>query len=77
MLSQLTPVHLTEYYANALESGRRDGKWGLSALSVKHHHRLLSEALSYGVRLEMLVRNPALGVKPPRSSPGGGCTDSG
>ena len=67
MLSQLTPAHLSEYYSKALKSGRRDGKGGLAVLSVKHHHRLLSEALSYAVQMEMLVRNPALVVKQPKT----------
>ena len=31
------------------------------------HHRLLSEALSYGVRMDLVARNSALVVKPPKA----------
>ena len=45
----LQPHHIQKYYAEALESGRRDGKGGLSAQTVHHHHRVLYGALRYGV----------------------------
>jgi integrase len=45
-------------YAKALESGRRDGKGGLSARTVHHMHRTLSKALKQAVKWRMLVRNP-------------------
>lgn len=65
-LSQLQPAQVQQYYAKALESGRSDGKGGLSARTVKHHHRLLSEALVYAVRMNRVVRNVAQAVVPPR-----------
>jgi integrase len=49
-----------------LESGRRDGKGGLSAQTVKHHHRVLHEALKYAVKHGILIRNVAEAVDPPR-----------
>jgi len=65
-LYQLQPQHLEKYYANALLNGRLDGKGGLSARTVLHHHRLLSEALSHAVKQGVLVRNVAEVVVAPR-----------
>ena len=62
----LQPQQIQKYYAEALESGRRDGKGGLSALTVKKHHRILFEALRHGVRQGIILRNPAEAVSPPR-----------
>lgn len=44
-LAKLAPVHVQSYYADALASGRRDGKGGLSAQTVRHHDRVLNVAL--------------------------------
>ena len=67
-LSRLQPAHLQEYYAKALAHGRRDGKGGLSARTVQHHHRVLSEALSHAVKWGLLARNVATAVDPPKPS---------
>ena len=64
-LLALQPHHIQKYYAEALDSGRRNGKGGLSALTVHKHHRILYESLRYGVRQGILVRNPAEAVTPP------------
>ena len=56
---------ISQAYAKALESGRRDGKGGLSPLTVKYMHRILRHALQQAVRWQLLVRNPADAVKPP------------
>jgi len=64
-LLALRPEHIQRYYSKALESGRRDGKGGLSALAVHKHHRVLYEALKYGVKHGILVRNVAEAVDPP------------
>lgn len=65
-LSVLQPQHIQKYYADALESGRRDGKGGLSAQTVHHHHRVLYEGLRHGIKHGILVRNVAEAVDPPR-----------
>ena len=62
----LQPHHIQKYYAQALETGRRDGKGGLSAQTVHHHHRVLYEALKYGVKHGILIRNVAEAVDAPR-----------
>jgi integrase len=64
-LLALQPHHIQKYYAQALETGRRDDKGGLSALTIHKHHRILYESLRYGVRQGILVRNPAEAVTPP------------
>lgn len=65
LLSKLTPLHVQQYYATAIQSGRLDGKGGLSAQTVLHHHRILRESLHQAVRWQILVRNPADAVEPP------------
>jgi integrase len=40
---------------------------GLSARTVLHHHRLLRQALQQAVRWQMIYRNPADAVRPPRA----------
>ena len=65
LLTKLRPTMISQAYAKALESGRRDGKGGLSPLTVKYMHRILRHALQQAVRWQLLVRNPADAVKPP------------
>lgn len=65
-LSALQPQHIQRYYAEALASGRRDGKGGLSPRTVHHHHRVLYGALRHAVKHGIIVRNPAEAVDPPR-----------
>ena len=65
-LTSLQPVHIQDYYARMQVSGRRDGKGGLSAQTVKHHHRVLYEALKYAVKHNLIIRNVAEAVDPPR-----------
>ena len=56
-LGRLNAAHVQEYYAKALRDGRIDGKGGLSSQTVKHHHRILAEALNFAVRWNLLPRN--------------------
>lgn len=66
-LSKLQPLHIQAYYTRALKEGRLDGReGGLSAQTILHHHRLLHEALGQAVRWQLLSRNPADAVEPPR-----------
>jgi integrase len=59
LLSKLQPIDISEAYATALESGRRDGKGGLSPRTVHHMHRVLFSALDQAERWKLIVRNPA------------------
>ena len=65
-LTKLQPAHISAAYAKALTSGHRKGRGGLSARSVTHMHRILRQALQQAVQWQMLVRNPANLVKPPK-----------
>ncbi len=68
-LAELKPQQIQRYYSRALESGRRDGKGGLSSSTVHKHHVILFQALKYGVKHSILARNPAEAVDPPPSRP--------
>ena len=67
-LERLRPLHIQSYYDEALRTGRKDGKGGLSAQTVLHHHRVLHGALRQALRWQMIARNPAEAVEPPRPS---------
>ena len=66
VLSELKPAHLQRYYAKALKEGRRDGRGGLAARTVGHHHTVLKEALSHAIKWELIYRNVGDAVDPPR-----------
>ncbi len=66
-LSKLKPVQIAAAYSQALVDGRRDDKaGGLSPRTVGHMHRVLKRALSQAVRWDLIVRNPADAVDPPK-----------
>ena len=67
LLTQLKPQALQKYYSEKLAHGRRDGKGGLSAKSVRHHHMTLHCALETAVKWGLLQRNPADAVQPPHA----------
>lgn len=58
-LSQLKPEHLQRYYADKLDKG-------LSAQTIRHHHTLLHKALQTAIEWNLIIRNVADAVKPPR-----------
>lgn len=63
----LRPSHLRKLYAKKLISGRADGKaGGLSARSVKYIHTIMLLALGHAVQDEIVSRNVAELVDPPR-----------
>ena len=66
-LTKLRPAVISQAYAKALTSGRRDGKGGLSPRTVQYMHRILRQALQQAVRWQVLARNPADAVKPPKA----------
>lgn len=66
MLTKLQPVQISTAYSDALTSGRRNGKGGLSARTVHHMHRILKQSLRQAVRWQLLARNPADAVDPPK-----------
>jgi integrase len=66
-LAKLHPLHIQDCYSEKLEHGRKDGKGGLSPQTVVHLHRVLRTALNQAVKWQMLARNPADAVEPPRA----------
>jgi integrase len=69
LLQKLQPIHIKAHYSATLRSGRikpGGNGAGLSAQTVLHHHRVLSTALKAAVKLQILMRNPAEAVDPPR-----------
>jgi integrase len=65
-LTKLQPAHISAAYSKALTSGRRDGTGGLSPHTVRHMHRVLRQALQQALQWQLLARNPADAVKPPK-----------
>jgi integrase-like protein len=65
-LSKLRPAQISAAYAKALASGRRDGKGGLAPTTVVYMHRLIKQSLGQAVRWELLSRNAAEAVDPPK-----------
>jgi integrase len=66
ILPKLQPARISAAYSKALANGRRDGKGGLSPRTVGHMHRVLRQALQQAVRWQILARNPADAVRPPK-----------
>ena len=66
LMPKLTPIQIQTYYARSLASGRLDGSGEYPAQTVLHHHRILREALHQAVKWQLLARNPADAVDPPR-----------
>jgi integrase len=65
-LTKLRPAQISAAYIKALASGRRDGKGGLAPTTVVYMHRLIKQALGQAVRWELLPRNAADAVDPPK-----------
>jgi integrase len=66
-LTALRPQAIQAFYSRALYNGRRDGRGGLSARSVLRYHQVLHAALRTAVKWQLLARNPADAVEPPRA----------
>jgi integrase len=65
-LQQLKAAEIERWHAILKTSGRRDGTGGLSALTIRHAHRLLSKALKEAARHDLVVRNVAAVEQPPK-----------
>jgi len=65
-LTKLQPMDLQAYYSYALTRGRANGEGGLSARTVLYHHRIIHEALNHAVKWQLIVRNVADAVEPPK-----------
>jgi len=65
-LQELRPLDIQGFIAELLESGRRDGKGGLSGRTVRHVIATLSQALRQAMDWGMIGSNPANRVKRPK-----------
>ncbi len=66
LLQKLQPINIQKFYKEKLENGRVDGKGGLSAKSVLYIHRVLRKALDQAVKMQLIPRNVADAVTPPK-----------
>lgn len=66
ILSKLKPQQVSAAYTDALTSGHRKGRGGLSPRTVHHMHTVLKGALKQAVDWGLLVKNPADSVKAPK-----------
>jgi integrase len=64
-LQKLKAAHVAEWHAALLREGRHDGS-GLAPRTVGHAHRVLHKALADAVARELLLRNPASLIAPPK-----------
>ncbi len=65
LLRKLEAWHIEDMHAAALKGGRLDGKGGLSTRTVRHHHRVLRDALNWAVTRKLLNSNPTNTMKHP------------
>lgn len=66
LLDKLTPLHLQQLYKDRLEHGKLTGEGGLSNKSVLAIHRILHRALEQAVKWQLIIRNVADCVEPPK-----------
>jgi integrase len=67
-IEKLKPLHLQNYYTKMLENGRKNGEGGLSPTTVLQHHRILHKALEMAVKWQIVPRNVADAVEPPKKA---------
>jgi integrase len=63
-LQKLSGSQINALYAQLALSGKKDGKTGLSPLTIRHVHAVLHRALKDAVRWERLTRNPIEAADP-------------
>ena len=68
-LQKLRPAQVHDWHATLLKSGGKNGR-PLSAQTVGHAHRVLHRGYERALRLEIVGRNPARPVPPPKPQPG-------
>jgi integrase len=65
-LAKLTGSQINALYAKLAETGRKDGKSGLSPMTIHHVHACLHKACKDAVRWGHISRNPLDAADPPR-----------
>ena len=64
-LAKLTGSQVNALYAKLAETGKKDGKTGLSPLTIHHVHTCLHKACKDAVRWGRLPKNPVDAADPP------------
>src|SRR5262249_11386417 len=70
VVQKLSTTDIEAWHAKLQTSGRQDGKGGVSRLTARHAHRLLSQALDDAVRHQLAVTNVAAVEGAPAGSAG-------
>ena len=65
-LKNVTPLQIQGLYTTLRESGRVDGKGGLSSTSVNYVHRTIRQAFGAAKKLRLIRENPMEGVPAPK-----------
>jgi len=65
LLQKLRPMQVNDWHTVLLKAGGKDGK-PLSARTVGHAHRVLHRGFERALSLEVVARNPAGAVPPPK-----------
>jgi integrase len=65
VLQKLKPAHMADWHDKLIASGGKDGR-PLSSRTVGHAHRVLHRALARAAEIELVSRNVASVIKPPR-----------
>jgi integrase len=65
VLQKLKPSHIANWHDKLIAGGDKDGQ-PLSSRTVGHAHRVLHRALARAAAIELVSRNVASFVKPPK-----------
>lgn len=65
-LEQVKLAHLQQFVRDLHDHGRKDGRGGLSAPSIKKYMANISKALDYAVKVGWIAQNPARYVEYPK-----------
>lgn len=69
MLRKLSPTHIQDFYQAKLTGGRLDKKEGnLAPRTVRYFHSIIREALQHAFEQNLVPRNVADAVKPPKGA---------
>ncbi|MDG3578355.1 site-specific integrase [Rhizobium sp. YJ-22] len=65
-LNKLSAARIDATWGQLLESGKRNGKGGLSPRTVHHCRRVMLTAMDQAVKWDLLKKNPVAATRPPK-----------
>jgi integrase len=65
-MNKLTAARIDSAWGQLLESGRRNGKGGLSPRTVHHCRRVMLTAMDQALKWDLLKKNPVALTRPPK-----------